>query len=173
MRRPFRIQSAPSRPFGGILALSALAQLLPVNGLADYLPEVGPSPLRFQAAAALPLGAEFQQAPEVAGVTNVSASASITLKEADASSGVMSPAPVLLEAKSPDPLAPFEFFSDMASLLHGGSASNFITPQMMMPFFQRRISGTNAMEAGVLGSVWFSPPRPATNGTSKAVYSSP
>ena len=153
--------------------LVVFAQWLPVNGLADYLPEVGPSPLRFQSAAALPSGAEFQQAPEIAGATNVAVSTSIKLKEEGAGSGVMSPASVLLESKSPDPLAPFEFFSDMASLLHGGSESNFVTPQMMMPFFQRRIGGTNSMEASVLGSVWFSPPRPATNVTSKAAYSAP
>jgi hypothetical protein len=150
-----------------------VAQLLLVNSLADYLPEVGPSPLRYRSAAALTAGAEFPQAPEVAGTTNVPAKASIASHEAAASTTASLPAPVILEAKSPDPLDPFEYFSDMAALSHGGMESNFITPQMLVPFFQRRSGGTNSMETGVLGSVLFSPPRPATNVTSKAAYATP
>jgi hypothetical protein len=61
----------------------------------------------------------------------------------------------------------------MAPLSHGGAESSFITPQMMLQFFERRNGGTNSINTGVLGSVLFSPPRPATNATSKAAYSTP
>jgi hypothetical protein len=117
--------------------------------------------------------ADFLPTPVSAGATNIATAPSTAVKEPVSSSGVTAPDSVRIEVKSPDPLAPFGVFPDMLASAQGGAEPDFITPQMMFPFFQRRSDGTNLISAGIIGSVLFSPPRAATNLTSKAAYSAP
>lgn len=151
------------------------------NCFAAYLPVIGPGPLRFESlpepvavAPAVPVAIPAEPAP-----------AAPTTNDSDAP---LVPFPILAppvpEANSqtntvssvPAPEASLNGTNNSTSALEPGWAkpqNDFISPQMMLHFFQRKFGETNAPETGVVVPVNFTPPSPGPRPASKATYVTP
>jgi hypothetical protein len=137
---------------------------------AAYLSRVGPSPIRFQAPppppsrllAAIPL---LPPAPE----TNVPAVAAlpdpaVTNPAPNADTIVVS-SPALPEPDAVDTNAVVQ----LPALPAAPAEATVITPQMLVPFFYQKDAEAKGKEAGVVGQLLFTPPRPGHAPSSKAV----
>ena len=154
--------------FFGVLLLS-----LPVAGLSDYLRVVGPAPLRFERAPAKSPGSGALSA-----IVPATPLAAPSTSEDDADSLVESPPAIassgagVTTVKSPAAFGANDLLNDPA-FLSSPSDMSFTAPEMILPFFQRALSQTNGVEAGVVTPVIFTPPTRVYRPPSRATYSTP
>ncbi len=151
------------------------------GGLSDYLPAIGPAPLRF---AALPK-------PAAGGGVSIllpdNPPASNSLAGSEAGTNTVKPLPDLVTVvKSPamsetnEETREFGPWSGPAWVWQSGSLSNspvadpsVIGPQTILPLFQRKHAGTNTVEPEVITPVIFLPPTRAHRSDSKSTYVAP
>jgi hypothetical protein len=144
---------------GIMLALWCLGLGLPLANAA-YLPITGPSDLRFQ-----PVHAPVVITPPPLPVPQP--------PKAEIDPTPITPIPVThpstnvedinLEAKSPPELENNGSYEHQGYFNSGSDA--LITPQMMVPFFQNNLPGTNA-PSKPMSPIWFKPPMPANGSKS-------
>jgi len=153
----------------------------PLGGLSDYLPVIGPAPLRF---APLPKTAD-RGGLSLLHPDNPPASSSPASSEV--ATNPDKPLPdVVTVVKSPGMTEtngePLEFgpWPAPMGMWPSGSVSNsaaadlsFMVPQIFWPLFQRKQAATNAVEPEVITPVMFLPPTRAHRPGSKATYAAP
>ena len=82
------------------------------------------------------------------------------------------PGPIITTVKFPDLEEMNELTRDLMPWMRPPD-TNFTAPQMILPFFQRRLGETNAVEPSLIIPVFFVPPTASERSPSKAVYSTP
>jgi hypothetical protein len=156
---------------------------------AAYLPVVGPASIRFQVppkSESAPPPLPGPPAPEIAADTNSASAQGDTTATTPLPESVAAKSPLPIEAEpagtndfsqlppwtlvprdralaSPTTPSPEAYSAGLAP-----SASELVTPQMLIPFFYNSPAGTNGVQMGVAGSLMFAPPRPAPRASSKA-----
>jgi len=153
----------------------------PIGGLSDYLPVIGPAPLRF----ALPAKPASRSGLSILHPDNPPASSSPASSEV--ATNPDKPLPDLVTVvKSPEMTetngetqefgpwpAPFGMWP--SGSLSNSAAADFslMVPQTLWPLFQRKHAGTNAVEPEVITPVIFLPPTRTHRPESKSTYVAP
>jgi hypothetical protein len=160
-RRPFR------------MCMVALLMAIPAASLADYLPTIGPAPLRFGSLPNAPVSGglllSLVAEPSPAAIPETAANAATN---ATTIPPMIQLEPVVTVVNSPGGVETNDVTKELMPSVSFPEA-NFMTPQTVLPFFQKKPGATNEVEPTVITPVMFIPPTRVQRSPSKATYSTP
>ncbi len=178
VQRPNHISSNSEKFMRSVIALTVGALTLALAGAwADYLPAIGPSPLRFRATATAVESPKLSWLIELPGPTTAAATngpVAVAFVVPNLPTPVVEPDTIVV--KSPFSLAALTAgapTNDFAGAISGSTQHPLLTPQMMSHFFQQPVSGSNSPRAGIVMPVSFTPPHPIVQPASKVTYTTP